>query len=93
MFARVYSVLDRKVREFGPLMLERTEESMIRSLLSGVRDNPTSLIGKYPEDFDLYHVANFDPETGKVVPEDSSVLVGNVADIVARFAPANPEGV
>lgn len=81
---KIYSVMDRKLREFGQLMLARTEEAMLRELVTGVRSNPESYIGKYPEDFDLYHLGWFNPETGELTHELGGML-GNVAELVARF--------
>lgn len=65
---QIYALLDRKLRQFGPLMLEANEQSMRRSLRAGI-PGTNSMMEKYPEDFDLYEIGAFDSETGVVVQE------------------------
>jgi len=59
---RVYTLYDRKVREYGNLVLGQNDQAILRALRDGIR--PDSTMGKYPEDFDLVCVGEFDPETG-----------------------------
>lgn len=59
---RVYTLYDRKVKEYGNLVLGPNDASVMRALKDGVRGDTT--MGKYPEDFDLVSVGEFDPETG-----------------------------
>lgn len=80
----IFSVLDRKLREFGPLVADRTEESMLRSLATAIRGAPEQMMSKYPEDFDLYRIGSFDPETG-VMTSDGPVLVSRVAAVLEQI--------
>lgn len=77
---KVYSVLDRKVREFGQLLLSANDESMERTVRDVVSGSGT-MMEKYPEDFDLHVVGSFNTETGELA-RSAPQLVGNVALIL-----------
>lgn len=77
---RVYSLFDRKLREFGPLFLEKNDEVVKRALIDTVNQGSGNLT-KYPEDFDLKFLGVFDSERGKITPEDIPVLVCNMRDL------------
>lgn len=78
---RIYSLLDRKMREYGALVLGTNDETVVRALRESVAQNGNSTMGKYPEDYDLMCVGEFDPIGGEVVGR-SPVLVVNVAELV-----------
>lgn len=78
----VYSLLDRKMKEFGQLVVARNEESVKRGIVDGLRGSG-SLVERHPDDFDLYVVGEFDQETGVLVPVHSR-LIGSVAEILQR---------
>jgi len=67
MEMRMYSVYDRKLREYGSVLLAPNDGVMARTILTGVRGS-SSLMEKYPEDFQVEHVGNFDISTGLVTP-------------------------
>lgn len=79
----VFSLLDRKLREFGMLHMERRVEGIERSLVAGVKGSDT-MLEKYPEDFDLYCLGELDTETGVLVPADPPRLVANVRDLLNK---------
>lgn len=78
----VYSVLDRKAREFGNLVLAKTEDHVKRALAEGLSGRADSTMALYGQDFDLYHVGDFDEDNGVIVPQNPPRLVGIVGDIV-----------
>lgn len=79
---RVYSVFDKKLQEFGQLAVSKNDESMRRALYDGVKGSQ-SMIEKYPHDFDLYCVGEFNNVDGRLRGfENPSVLVCNVGDLL-----------
>lgn len=84
---RMYSLLDRKLREFGAILVERNEDSMRRSLYNGVKGS-NSMVEKYSEDFDLYALGEFNVETGVVTPETPRI-VGTVRSILVEYGSEN----
>lgn len=89
----VYSLFDRKLRQYGQLMTERNDFGMQRGLSDGLRVNPESLISKHPGDFDLYQVGSFDDESG-LFGEEPAIprLVCNLLDLVAIAPSLAKEG-
>lgn len=77
----IYSVLDRKLREYGQLGLARNDEAVQRAIGDQVRGSGT-LMEKYPGDFDLYCVGEFDSETGVVEGYPVPRLVRTVEEIL-----------
>lgn len=78
---KVYSVLDRKLKEFGALVVCPNDEALRRSLIDGVRGSG-SLLEKHPDDFDVYCVGSFDADTGVLKGENVPLLVENVGVIL-----------
>lgn len=62
---RVYSLFDRKMKEYGSLVLGTNDATMGRALKEAVL-NPQSPMFKYPEDFDLMCLGDFDVENGDI---------------------------
>jgi len=82
----IYSLYDRKLREFGPLVVSNNDESVVRALREGLPGSGGT-VNKYPEDFDLMCLGALDVDTGLIVPERVPLLVVNV-----RSALTPPEG-
>lgn len=76
---RIYSLLDTKLKEFGGLVLGANDEIVKRALREGVPVG--SSLEKYPEDFNLYVVGDFDATTGVLSPIQPQ-LVDNVKVIL-----------
>lgn len=79
---KVYSIFDRKLLQFGALVVDVNDYSVQRSLLDAVRSTPDSLMSKHPDDFDLYYLGEFEEGLGvlEIVPKK---MVCNVAELVA----------
>lgn len=76
---QVYSLYDRKLREFGGLVLSQNDATVKRAIHEGVPANST--VGKYPQDYDLMLLGEFDAETG-VLMGGQIILVENVLEIL-----------
>lgn len=79
----VYSLLDRKLRLFGQLMVERNDFGIQRGLADGIKSNSEALLSKHPDDFDLYQVGEFDDESGRMDAVSPPRLVCCVLELVA----------
>lgn len=83
---KVFTLYDRKVGEYGALVVSSTDEAVVRALKDGIP--VTSTEGKYPDDFDLVCVGEFDAVTGelqglkmpRVVYRLSAILRPEVSD-------------
>lgn len=77
---RIYSLFDRKVREYGGLVLSPTDEASCRALAEGLP--PGSTVAKFPGDFDLMYLGDFSPEAGLIYAATVPVFIACVADIL-----------
>lgn len=71
---RVYSIFDRKTREFGSLVLAKNDEVARRAAIDAVKGSGSQL-ELHAADFDLYHVGGFDPEKGCLEVETPTLVV------------------
>lgn len=78
---KIYSLLDLKVKEYGQLVLMANDESVKRALRDMAASGGQSTLQKYPEDFNLMCLGEFDPETGRLVAFEVPSLVDNVKTI------------
>lgn len=59
MIHQLYSVYDRKAKVFCKPFTAENHEVAVRSFAFAANDKTTD-IGRYPEDFVLYHLGSFD---------------------------------
>lgn len=78
---KIYSLFDRKMREFGGLQLAANDDVVRRALSEGVRGTG-STPEKYPDDFDLMCLGDMDPASGKIVLEEPVRLVDNLSQLL-----------
>lgn len=62
MIKFLYSVYDSKARAYGNPFVSVRQELAVRDFTTAVRDKDTNL-SKYPEDFTLVEIGEFDDET------------------------------
>lgn len=63
MILKAFSIRDAKAEAFKPPFFKTTHGEAERDFTELVRDEKTTP-GKYPEDFDLYFVGEYDDTTG-----------------------------
>lgn len=66
-------------RPFGGLTVEQVKRSIYSSIAQG-----NSEIAQFPEDFELYLIADFDDKTGVITGQDP-VMICNCREIVAAY--------
>lgn len=66
MITRLYSMYDRRMREYGQIATAKNDESITRGISDSIRGS-NSVVEKHPGDFDVYIVGEFNDETGEVV--------------------------
>lgn len=80
----MYSVFDRKLQEYGNVVLARNDEHIRRNLIDGVKGSK-SVMELHPEDFDLVCLGTFDELKGEVshVHMDSSGVAWRSPRLIA----------
>lgn len=79
MFVRAYSLYDTKTGIYSPPFWEIADGAAVRVCIATAEHNNN--IGKYPEDFVLYRVGEFDDAVG-MLNSVAPVNLGSVASLV-----------
>jgi len=77
----MYAIYDRKLREYGSILLSPNEASMFRTIQVGVKGSQ-SLMEKYPTDFELHKLGEFDSSTGEVKVDGRPHVVALLSDVM-----------
>lgn len=84
---KIYSILDTKLAEFNTPFFAKNDLIACRSFGDLVRDT-RSTVCQHPEDFILFSIGTFDPDSGAVSPE-SPTQVAKAVDFLAPVEKAN----
>lgn len=79
MITKVFSLYDSKAKAFGPPAHISTVGLAIRGLQNAVEAREGDL-GKHPEDFVLYEIAEWDDNTGEFINKNPHNLTCLAAD-------------
>lgn len=78
----MYVIFDQKAQIFNTPFHQPNEAVLIRTA-TDLRNDPNSEISKHPEDYLLYHVADYENDTGVVTAVDKTLMI-NFAEIPAQ---------
>lgn len=81
MIYKVYSVYDSKAEAYMQPFYCQSKGQAIRSFTEVSNDN-TSQIGKYPEDFTLFELGEFNDSNGRFTLYDASHPMGKAIEFV-----------
>lgn len=70
MLLKIYSIRDAKAENFNPPFYAQTHGIAERNFRQLVNDEK-SQVNKYPTDFDLYYIGEFDDNSGKIQSLDT----------------------
>lgn len=75
----MYSVCDKVAGRFFPPFLSESDQTANRSFRS-MCQNPESTFAQNPEDYDLFLLADFDPNDGQIDVLDSPLRISSAVD-------------
>lgn len=70
MILKAFSIRDSKAEVFNTPFFQKTHGEAERSFKQLIQDEK-SMLSKYPEDYDLYYLGEYDDNTGKLVTLDT----------------------
>lgn len=70
MILKVYTIRDTKGEVYNTPFFNLTHGEAERNFRGLVNDEK-STVNKYPEDFDLYYIGEFDNQSGKLIARDT----------------------
>lgn len=88
MKLKIFSVYDTKAEFYHPPFFFRTNGEALRVWMDLANDR-SNQIGQYPQDFVLFEIGTFDPQTGSVEPCDPANISHGTA---IEFQKQNPQG-
>lgn len=74
MLHKMFSVRDSKAETFHPPIYVKTHGEAERNFHATVNNEETT-IGRYPDDYDLYYIGEYDDQTGKIKSETPQHIV------------------
>lgn len=84
MSQMMFSIYDKKARDYSSPFISKTQQDAIRKVASTLQKGGT-LLSQFPEDYELYYVGGFDPDTGLLLPMDRPEIIMRVDNILAAF--------
>nr|QJB19931.1 MAG: nonstructural protein [Microvirus sp.] len=80
----IYAVKDLAVQAYGDPFSVRAKGEAIRSFMDEAnRTDGNSAIAKHPEDYELYHIANYDENLGEMIAVKSE-LIARAKDLITQ---------
>lgn len=87
----MFSIRDSKTGIFHYPFAKNTHGEAERDFRTTVKDEKT-MLNKYPEDYDLYYLGEYDDQTGKVSSLDTPQHVIKAVQCTAQKAPLEALG-
>lgn len=90
MLHEVYSIRDAKTEVFSPPFLQKARGEAERSF-SQLSNDPETSIGRYPEDFDLYYLGQFNDNSGAYTLLDTPKHIIKAIQVVRPKKSQDPD--
>lgn len=81
MKLKAYSVYDSKVKNYTRPLYHRNAAEALRGFESEC-NNPESSLNKFPSDFTLFEIGEWDDESAILTPEQAHVSLGNALQFI-----------
>lgn len=86
MLLKAYSIRDTKAEVFNAPFWQKTHGEAERNFMELVNDK-NSMVSKYPEDYDLYYLGDYDDLTGKIIALESPTHIVKAIHMVRQAQP------
>lgn len=86
MRTKIYSIRDSKSEIFNSPIFQRTHGEAERNFHNLVNDEKSN-VNKYPDDFDLYYIGEYDDQTGKIESLDTPQHIVKAVQLVSKRVP------
>lgn len=83
MKLRMYSIYDLKTEVFFPPLFAHNAGDAMRQLSIRASD-PNSMFNRFPEDYRLYDIGDFDDVSAKIEYPNAPSFICNVTDVVKK---------
>jgi hypothetical protein len=87
---KLYTLYDCKSETYAAPILHRARGEALRAFSDGI-NSPGHTLNKYPEDFTLFEIGEWDDQTGEIKLYDARVTVANAIDLKIEELPLKSE--
>jgi len=77
---QIFSLRDTKSAHYGKPIIAPHQAPLIREYDEAVNDDKSTL-SKFPQDFDLYKIGDFDHISGKITPDENPIHIINLVTL------------
>lgn len=85
MILKAYTVRDSKTEIYNAPFFQKTHGEAERAF-SGLANDPQTMVGRYPTDYDLYYLGDYDDQTGKIMALDAPQHVVKAVELTGQKA-------
>lgn len=83
MSKKLFSVYDSKTEAYLPPLAYKTKAEALREFEQAAQ-SPQSNIGKYPTDYSLFELADFNEDTAEIIPHKIPLLLSNASEFISK---------
>ena len=83
MKLKVFSIYDSKAEAYKQPFFMATKGEAVRGILE-VLDRPDHLFAKYPADYTLFELGEYDDSNGKMLPHNTPISHGSLLEYQAK---------
>lgn len=83
MKVQMFTIYDKKMQVHQHPFMSGNRAVMMRTVTDGLARND-SMMSRFPVDYEIYLVGEFDDATGKVTPLPENEFICNLEDLVER---------
>ena len=80
----LYSIYDLKAETFLPVMEGKNDEHAKRTVAQAIQQGIP--VAQYPEDYELFRLAKYDPQTGYLTQDTRPERVASILQIMAQYS-------
>jgi hypothetical protein len=79
----MFAILDKKALFYGAPICFHNKAEALRAFTEEFKD-PNSMVGKYPADFSMWLIAEYNPQTGIITPLPKPEFLEEAANLVEK---------
>lgn len=83
MKLKMFAVLDKKALYYGAPVCFHNKAEALRGFTENASD-PNSLVSKYPADFSIWEIADYNQQTGVVTPLLNPIFLEEALNLVSK---------
>ena len=76
---RIFAVYDLKAQDFGQPFFNQNTATALRAF-ADLANDPNTTVYKYPDDFTLFELGEYESNTGRIIPLDQPKTLASATE-------------